>query len=246
MNHQELVKKITQELLENDNVLMLILYGSVSRHEEKDNSDIDLLLISKSQDFQLQKRQQIRNGITVEFVEIQLDFLQNNIIAEKGELPIFLAFTNGILLFDKISAFEELKTESQIIIDGGPPIDTQWENESYNIKQRSDITEIYRDLLDVDDEISFNYIVALLINRTIPLFYQNNRLWHTTKKKTMNFLKSECYEGYQFVEILLCDRHSLQDKRDAAKGLLEYVFKPYGGIINGNVIVFTLNNGRMV
>ena len=42
-NHQELVKEITQELYKDENVLALILYGSVSRHEEQNNSDIDFI-----------------------------------------------------------------------------------------------------------------------------------------------------------------------------------------------------------
>ena len=43
MNHQKLVSEISKELYEDENVLALMLYGSVSRYEESDNSDIDLL-----------------------------------------------------------------------------------------------------------------------------------------------------------------------------------------------------------
>lgn len=64
LKHQELVKELAQELYEDDNVLALILYGSVSRHEERANSGIDLLTIVKEN--HLQKRHVVRNGITYE------------------------------------------------------------------------------------------------------------------------------------------------------------------------------------
>ena len=61
ISHQELVKETTQELYYDNNVLALILYGSVSRNDESANSDIDLLaIINKNY---LQKRHTVRYGI---------------------------------------------------------------------------------------------------------------------------------------------------------------------------------------
>lgn len=97
ISHKELVEEITQELYHDNNVLALILYGSVSRNEESANSDIDLLAII-NEDY-LQKRHTIRYGITLEFVEMQIKFLHNFI--EKREIPMLFALANGIVLFDK-------------------------------------------------------------------------------------------------------------------------------------------------
>lgn len=238
INHQELVKEITQELYQDNNVSALILYGSVSRNEESANSDIDLLAIIN--DSHLQKRHVVRYGITVEFVEMHIKFLQN-FIAEK-EIPMLFALADGIVLFDKISATEQLIAEARKILEDGPPTNTRWENEGYKIKKRSDLTEIYNDLLDVDDEIAFNYIASLLITNAIPLLIENNNLWHQTRKKTINYLKSQCFDGYKFIQTLLKPECSLLEKREVAKKLIEYVLKPHGGILKGNAIIFRKNN----
>ena len=152
ISHKELVEEITQELYHDNNVLALILYGSVSRNEESANSDIDLLAII-NEDY-LQKRHTVRYGITLEFVEMHIKFLQNFI--EKREIPMLFALANGIVLFDKTSITEQLISDSRKILGDGPPINPQWENEGYRTKKRSDLTEIYKDLLDVDDDITFN------------------------------------------------------------------------------------------
>lgn len=60
MTHQALVEEIARELSEDGNALALILYGSLSRHEETANSDIDLLVITQT--YCLQKRHVIQIG----------------------------------------------------------------------------------------------------------------------------------------------------------------------------------------
>lgn len=238
INHQELVNEITQELYKDKNISALILYGSVSRNEESANSDIDLLAITNEK--HLQKRHTVRYGITVEFVEIHLEFLQK-FVAE-NEIPMLFALAYGIVLFDKISETGQLIAEARKILKNGPSANKKWENEGYKTKKRSDLTEIYKDLMDIDDEIAFNYMASLLITDAIPLLIENNNLWHQTRKKTINYLKSKCYEGYKYIETLLNPVCSLPEKRSAAENLIEYVLKPHGGILKGDAIIFRKNN----
>lgn len=235
ISHKELVKKLTQELIQDSNVLSLILYGSVSRNEESTNSDIDLLMIVNEN--HLQKRHIVQYGITIEFVEMHISYLQDFI--SKREIPMLFALADGIVLFNKIAATEQLIMESKRIIEDGPPQNSHWENESYRIKKRSDLTEIYKDLLDVDDLIKFNYIVSILLTTAIPMLIEMNNLWHQTRKKTMDYLKCNCCEGYNYIEILLKPECSLVEKRNAAKKLVEYTFCQYGGILEGEAVIFT-------
>lgn len=237
MNHQELLEKLTQELHDDDNVLALILYGSLSRKEESANSDIDLMVITN--EYHLQKRHSVRYGITVEYLEMHLDFIDNFIA--KMEIPVLFSLADGVVLFDKISVTERLKNAARKILNDGPPVNQKWENERYKTKRRSDITEIYSDLLDVDDETSFNYIVTIFIDCAIKLLLENSKLWPATRKKTMNLIQAHCFEGYQYIEVLLSAGSSLSDKRNAAKGLIDYVLKPYGGILTGDTIIFRVD-----
>jgi predicted nucleotidyltransferase len=238
ITHQELVNEITQELYKDKNVSALILYGSVSRHEESANSDIDLLTITNEN--HLQKRHEVRYGITVEFVEMHLKFLQK-FIAE-NEIPILFALADGIVLFNKIPETEQLITEARKILEDGPSANEKWENEGYRTKKRSDLTEIYKDLLDIDDVIAFNYVASLLITNALPLLLENNNLWYTTRKKTMNYLKTQCYDSYKYIETLLSPVCSLQEKRDAAEKMTECALKPHGGILKGDAVIFKKNN----
>ncbi|GKX66366.1 nucleotidyltransferase domain-containing protein [Inconstantimicrobium mannanitabidum] len=238
INHQELVKEIAQDLYKDNNVSALILYGSVSRHEESANSDIDLLAIVNEN--HLQKRHVVRNGITVEFVEESLEFLQKKCIEAK-EIPILFALVEGIVLFDKISITEQLIVDAKKILEEGPPVNVRWEEEGYRTKKRSDLTEIYLDLLDTDDQIVFNYLVSILITSAIPMLTEINHLWFQTRKKTISYLKSQYFDGYKHIETLLNPVCSLQIKRKAAKNLIDYIFKQYGGILEGDAIIFRIN-----
>lgn len=171
---------------------------------------------------------------------MHLEFLQK--FVEENEIPMLFALAYGIVLFDKIPETRQLIAEARKILEDGPPVNKKWENEGYKTKKRSDLTEIYKDLLDIDDEIVFNYIASLLITEVVPLLIENNNLWLQTRKKTINYLKSKCNEGYKYMEILLNPVYSLPEKRNAAENLIEYVLKPHGGILKGNAIIFRKYN----
>jgi len=234
ITHQELIKEVTQELAENEDVQALILYGSVSRHEEYENSDIDLILITK--EYHLQKRHEIRHGITIEYVDIHLDFIRN--FLSKYEIPIIFALANGILLFDKIIETKELITEAKKIIEEGPPKNERWESEEYRVYRRSELTELYKDLLDLNDIVTFNYMSSILVESVIPILLESNNLWNQPRKKMLGYLKSHCNEGYKYIEILLDSISTLEKKRKAAENLTEFALAPYGGILRGDNLIF--------
>lgn len=234
MNHRELVREITQELHSDKSVLALMLYGSVSRNEENAHSDVDFLVIVDEK--HCQKRHVVRSGITIEYLEMHIEYLQDFI--DKDEIPILFTLIEGIILFDKASILERFITQARSIIDRGPPINEKWKNVRYITKQRSDITEIYNDLLDTEDEIVFHYLITVFITAIIPLLNENYHLWPKTRKKTMQYLQSQCCEAYQCIEILLSLQFSLTDKRSAAKSLIEYALKQHGGILEGDAVIF--------
>ena len=238
VNHQDLVKEITHELSKDENVLALLLYGSVSRHEEKSNSDIDLIAITTEMNFQV--RHEVRYGITVEYHDMHIDFLKKFI--EKKEISISSVVAEGIVLFNKVPELEPLIAEAKQIYKNASTENNQWENESYRLRKRFELTDIYKDLLDIDDELSFNYVVALLITNIMPMLNENYNLRQQSKKKTMVYLKSKCYNGYTYIETLLSAACPIPDKRKAAKGLIEFVLKAHGGLLEGDFILFKLNS----
>ena len=238
MNHQELVKEITHELSKDENVLALLLYGSVSRHEEKTNSDIDLIAITTKMHFQV--RHEVRYGITIEYHDMHMDFLKKFI--EKKEISISSVVAGGIILFNKAPELEPLIVEAKQIYENASSENSQWRDESYRLRKRFELTDIYKDLLDIDDEVSFNYVVALLVANIIPMLNENCNLRQQSKKKTMAYLQSECYGGYMYIETLLKASCTMPEKCKAAKNLIEFVLKTHGGLLEGDFILFNLNS----
>ena len=236
ITHQDIVNELSDELFADDNVLALILYGSVARQEQSPNSDIDLLVVIREN--YLQKRHIIRYDITVEFVEISLEFLNKHISERKT--PMVFALAQGVVLFNKSREAEQLIDEAKKIIESGPSVNERWNEKEYSTKKRSDLTEIYKDLLDTDDEINFNYIVSALITSALPMLYENYNLWPQSKKKTMDYLKAYCHDGYKIIEILLSSKHPLREKRNAAKDLINFTLKEHGGVLEGETTIFKI------
>ncbi len=234
INHQKLVKIVSRELYEKDSVSAVMLYGSVSRHEESPNSDIDLLVITTER--HCQKRHMARNGIKIEFLEMHLQYLRNFI--DEREIPILFTLMEGIVLFDKNSILDPFIAEAAAIIKSGPIVNNKWENGRYVTKKRSELTEIYEDLLDTDDETVFQYLISVLITATLPMLLENYSLWPTTRKKTICNLQNECCEGYEYIKILLNPHGSLPEKRNAARDLINFTLKQYGGVLEGDAIIF--------
>ena len=235
--HRELVDVIAQELYKDENALMMILYGSLSRGEEQPNSDIDLMVITK--EYCLQKRHVIQKGIVIEFLEMHLDFLNDFI--DKREVPVLFLLADGIVLFDKLSMAEKISNTAREILKDGPPMNPKSDNERYRTKKRSDITEIYADLLDVTDNTSFNYISTLLVENALTLVFENNRLWPTTRKNMMALLNQQCHDEYKAVETLLNSVIPMDERRNAAKILTECALGPFGGILTGETVIFRVN-----
>ena len=230
IEHQKIINEIKDELFADENVAALILYGSAARNEVCENSDIDLMVIKNERI--LLKRQVLRDSVLVEFLELNADVL--NEFLDKYEVPMIYALSEGIVLFDKTAVTDGLIKKAKEIYANGPPAIKNPK------KKRSDLTEIYRDLLDVEDEneAEFNYIASLLVSDAISIILQTNGLWEQSRKKTLAQLKEKCYEGYKYIEILLNPAISREEKRSAAKDLAEYALKPLGGIINGDVLIF--------
>ena len=221
-----------------DKIAGIYLYGSVARNEEQANSDIDLMVITREK--HCQKRHVVRHGITVEFLEMHLMFA-GNFIAE-NEIPVLFTLAQGVLLFSKFPETEKLIAKARRVLANGPSVNPKWENERYAIKRRSDLTEIYKDLLDIEDEIAFHYIISRLITEAIPMLNENYSLWPRTRKKTMPYLKEQCPEGYEHIETLLSPLCSLPEKRDAAKDLINFALKKHGGILEGDAVIFKFDH----
>lgn len=232
MTFIDIAKTVADELKSDGNVLAVLLYGSVAKGKEKLNSDIDLLVLTKS--YQLEKTQVVRGKVMIEFLWIHEDFLLNFI--NHNEVPIMMALSEGIVLLDKDSKIKDHINMCQKKVEEGPK-NVKFDSEEYQGYIRSVLTELYKDLFDVD-LLSFNYMSSELIRMSIPLLYHQNGKWLKCDKEVLAFLKTFEAQTYEIIKKLLDQTNTVEDRLRYAGELVEKTLKAYGGMVSGNHIVF--------
>ncbi len=130
-HHIEGIKKITEILSKREDILAVILGGSIAHKTERADSDIDLMLVLSEDEYEMRvKNNEIWYGNTVAaqgedvFVDgkyISLQFIKE--VVEKGAEPIRFAFHGAYVTCSKIDGLEKLIAEASLF-----PIDTKQEN----------------------------------------------------------------------------------------------------------------------
>lgn len=115
-HHKKAIEKLTESLKEDNRYLAVIITGSVAKGEERDDSDIDFILVVTDEEYEKRKR---RNRIIfydtqycdypggyVDGKIVNLQFLK--IVAERGSEPARDAFRAAWIAFSKIPELEEI------------------------------------------------------------------------------------------------------------------------------------------
>ena len=115
-HHKKAIEKLTESLKEDNRYLALIITGSVAKGEERDDSDIDFILVVSDEEYEKRKR---RNRIIffdtqycdypggyVDGKIVNLQFLK--VVAERGSEPARDAFRDAWIAFSKIPEIEEI------------------------------------------------------------------------------------------------------------------------------------------
>ena len=115
-HHKKAIELLTENLKKKKRFLALIICGSVAKGVERDDSDIDVVIVVSDEDFERRKK---RNNIfyyTTQFCEyeggyidgkvVDLQFLKD--VAEKGSEPARDAFRDSFIAFSKIPELEEI------------------------------------------------------------------------------------------------------------------------------------------
>lgn len=118
-NHQLLVNKLKDKYLRNESVLAMYLTGSVARGDYSQNSDLDLILITKAVP-ESAFLEFIQDGVVVEVKQDTLD----NFVEKLKEKPMGVyQFMEAKVLFDRGGCLERLKEVSEGILRNYVPDD---------------------------------------------------------------------------------------------------------------------------
>ncbi|MHA1492123.1 MAG: nucleotidyltransferase domain-containing protein [Promethearchaeota archaeon] len=115
-HHKQAIEKLTESLKKDEKCLAIIITGSVAKGVERDDSDIDIVLVVTDKEFERRKR---RNrfiyfddnvcdypGGYIDGKIVDLQLLKT--VAERGSEPARDAFRGAWIAFSKIPELEEL------------------------------------------------------------------------------------------------------------------------------------------
>lgn len=115
-HHKRAIEKLTENLKEDDKVLALIITGSVAKGSEREDSDIDIVLVVTDEEFKKRKK---RNRFIFfddrccdypgGYIDGKIvDYYYLKLAAERGTEPARDAFRGAIIAFSKIPDLEDL------------------------------------------------------------------------------------------------------------------------------------------
>jgi len=115
-HHEETIKNISEKLRKRDDVLGLLIGGSIAHGYETEISDVDIMILVSNENYKIRLKSgdmhywenescTYKDGY-IDGKYICLDFLQK--VAECGSEPARFAFDGSILSFTKIDGLEEL------------------------------------------------------------------------------------------------------------------------------------------
>lgn len=165
--HHSIIDKLKSKYEHDDSVLALLLVGSVARGDCSENSDLDLLLISKTP---LEKHFEefIDDGITV---EIKKDDMERFIIRMK-EIPMeAYPYLEAKAVFDKDDCLSKLKAVAEEVLETYEPGDL------YNLtKWLSSVKIKIISSKQANDRLAQGYQTSNILWKIIQTLFAVNRL----------------------------------------------------------------------
>jgi len=114
-HHKESIEKLVDSIKQDERFLALIIGGSVAKGMEREDSDIDVILVATDEEFEKRKKNNMYIYYEQKFCDypggyvdgkvVDLQFLRT--VAERGSEPARDAFRDAWIAFSKIPELEE-------------------------------------------------------------------------------------------------------------------------------------------
>jgi len=115
-HHKRAIEKLTEHFKQDERYLALIITGSVAKGKERDDSDIDFVLVVTDEEFVKRKKRNRFSYFDTQFCDypegyvdgkiVNLQFLK--MVAERGTEPARDAFGDAWIAFSKIPELEDI------------------------------------------------------------------------------------------------------------------------------------------
>ena len=115
-HHKKAIEKLIKSLRENEKYLAIIITGSVAKGEEREDSDIDFILVVTDEEYEKRKKRSRFIYFDTQFCDypggyvdgkiVNLQFLK--LVAERGTEPARDAFRGSWIAYSKLPELEEI------------------------------------------------------------------------------------------------------------------------------------------
>lgn len=116
LHHEKAIEQLVKNIKQDERFLALIIGGSVAKGMEREDSDIDVVLVTTDEEFEKRKRNNMYLYFETKFCDypggyidgkvVDLHFLRT--VAERGSEPARDAFRDAWIAYSKISELEAI------------------------------------------------------------------------------------------------------------------------------------------
>jgi predicted nucleotidyltransferase len=181
MKHDEILKKLVAEAESDPNVLGYLLFGSVARGTQREDSDIDVITILQANDPAWGINNTANDGIKVGDI-----FLTYSILADSvEEVPYLLhPLVEAKLLIDRDGRITPLLDRLKTYFNDHPEIVAEWNGYFQQMKQeKAQFGYEKTTIVDVWNELEKQYSGGKTRRRFFDTFYFTNPLIFSILKK---------------------------------------------------------------
>ncbi|MHA2007616.1 MAG: nucleotidyltransferase domain-containing protein [Promethearchaeota archaeon] len=184
-HHKRAIEKLVEGIKDDERFLALIIGGSVAKGMEREDSDIDVILVATNEEFNNRKKSNMFLYFETKFCDYQggyidgkvvnLEFLES--LAERGSEPARDAFRDAWIAFSKISELEDLLKEIPIFqekerLEKIGKFHAQFETANWMIKEAERRNDEYLLTRGITDLILFGGRLILEHNRILYPFHK--------------------------------------------------------------------------
>ncbi|MFX1477475.1 MAG: nucleotidyltransferase domain-containing protein [Promethearchaeota archaeon] len=115
-HHKKAIEKLVESIKTDKRYLALIIGGSVAKGMEREDSDIDVILVATDEEFEKRKKQNMFLYYETKFCDYQGGYIDGKVVnlqflkdvAERGSEPARDAFRDAWIAYSKIPELEDL------------------------------------------------------------------------------------------------------------------------------------------
>lgn len=218
MINQE-TKKLVDKLKERDDVLGVLMFGSWARGNNRENSDIDLLVILQDG----YKRCIEREGSQIfEIIYTTSDKAISYWKENKDDCANL--WEAAYILHEKDEVMSTLKgTAQEILKDGKSPL-----NESEREQRKFDAYDQIRackDYYSKGDKVQTLFILTNKVFDLTKTFFDIRQMWTPAPKLRLKVIEEESSELYNMLTDFYSDTILLEEKISIAEDIVDFVFR---------------------